>query len=237
MSIVSIPVLVPPQDLLTNYPMQPTVNAIIRVKTQQMIISNSAAVNSLPLRKWRVEICMLDEKGDEIEAAVLSDCTFHLHPTFERPTRKVTSPPFALEEQGWGEFEIKILCNYLEDAGKINIRHPLQFEDDAYAIDYSVQVPYHTAELRRRLESHFTLQEVVQIPEKSHIAASSSWINSIPLLDEDAVTEIVRMIVSHPAVESEVLEHPRHEDFLMALYQLPTELLDEIRNYISNSGR
>ncbi|QLL30918.1 hypothetical protein HG536_0A07330 [Torulaspora globosa] len=218
--------------------MQPTVNASIRVKTQQMIIRNATAVNSLPLRKWRVEICMLDEKGDEIEADVLSDCTFHLHPTFEKPTRKVSTPPFALEEQGWGQFEIKILCNYLENAGKINIRHPLQFEDDAYAIDYSVQVPYHTAELRRRLESHFTLQETAaQIPQKSQTAASGSWINSIPLLDEDAVTEIVRMIVSHPAVRTEVLKHPRHEDFLMALHQLPTELLDEIRDYIDNSGR
>ncbi|QLQ81477.1 hypothetical protein HG537_0F02380 [Torulaspora globosa] len=203
-----------------------------------MIIPDATAVDSLPLRKWRVEICMLDEKGDEIEATVLSDCTFQLHPTFERPTRKLFSPPFVLEEQGWGEFDIKILCNCLGNTGKIKIQHPLRFEDDAYAIDYSVQVPYHTAELRSRLENHFTLQdEESQMPEKPQTGASSSWINSIPRLDEDSVTEIVRMILSHPAVRNEVLDHPRHEDFIMTLHQLPTELLDEIRNYISNSGR
>lgn len=181
---------------------------------------------------------MLDERGVEIDAIVLSDCTFHLHPTFENPIRRVSTPPFALEEQGWGEFDIKIVCNFLEDAGKVTIRHPLEFEENAYAIDYSVQIPYHTSELRRRLETHYTLQkEIIEVPTKSQISASNSWIKSIPLLDEDAVTEMVQMIVAHPAVQSEVLKHPRHEDFLMGLNQLPNELLDEIREYVSGQPK
>lgn len=180
---------------------------------------------------------MLDERSDEIEANVLSDCTYHLHPTFENPVRKFFSPPFVLEEEGWGQFEIKIVCNFLSGVGKITIKHPLQFEDNAYAMDYLVQVPYHTPELRRRLETHFTLQqEIKEVPSRSLTSGPATWVNLIPLLDGDAVAEIVRMIVANPAVQNEILKHPRHEDFFMGLYQLPDELLDKIRAFVSENS-
>lgn len=178
---------------------------------------------------------MLDGANNETEANILSSCTFHLHPTFKDPIREVKTPPFTLQEEGWGQFEFKIICLFIENAGKFTIKHPLLFEDNAYAIDYDIHVPYHTPKLRSLLAGHYKLpQNTVQkyLDEKQE-SVSLNWINSIPALDEDAVTSIVQMILSHPAVQNEVFQHPRHEDFLMALYQLPNELLKEIRDYVS----
>ena len=40
---------------------------------------------------------------------------FHLHPSFPEPVRSVSSPPYEIEESGWGEFEI-IIRVYFHDA-------------------------------------------------------------------------------------------------------------------------
>ena len=34
---------------------------------------------------------------------------FNLHPTFPNPTREIAHHPFALEETGWGEFELSVV--------------------------------------------------------------------------------------------------------------------------------
>lgn len=206
----------------------------MRVKTQHIILPNAPAVLDLPLRRWRMEICLLDQNDNEIEANILSSCTYYLHPTFKDPIRQIAAPPFALEEEGWGQFDLKIICQFIENAGKFTIKHALLFGDDAYAMDYSIRVPYHIPKLRDRLASQFNLPHnaVQDYYEKQQDSVPSNWISSIPLLDEDAVTTIVQMIASHPAVQDEIFRHPRHEDFLMALYQLPNELLKDIGEYV-----
>lgn len=191
-------------------------------------------VGGFPLRRWRIELCMLDNDEKEIEADILSCCTIHLHPTFKEPIRRLTSPPFVVEEDGWGEFEFKIVCTFIENAGKFTIRHSLSFKDAAYAVDYSVRIPYHIPALRERLSKHFTLPKnaIEQFIREQQSPICGKWINLIPLLDEDAVTEIVQMIVSHPAVQDEVNKHPKDQEFVMGLHQLPNELLKQIGDYV-----
>ena len=119
----------------------------MRVKTQHIILPNAPAVLDLPLRRWRMEICLLDQNDNEIEANILSSCTYYLHPTFKDPIRQIAAPPFALEEEGWGQFDLKIICQFIENAGKFTIKHALLFGDDAYAsceIVWQVNLTYLT---------------------------------------------------------------------------------------------
>lgn len=179
---------------------------------------------------------MVDHADNEFDANILSSCTYHLHPTFANPIRCTTATPFVLEEQGWGQFDLKIVCEFIACAGKFTIKHPLSFEDDAYAMDYRIQVPSHIPELRQFFADHLRLPPVVDEKVIDEQQASLSWVSSVPLLDEDAVADIVRMIVFHPAVKNEIFKHPRHEDILLALYQLPDDLLKEIGDFVERSS-
>lgn len=65
-------------------------------------------VEEYPMRQWSIEITMLNEQGEEITALILDKVTYTLHPTFANPVRTLKLPPFRVEEQGWGEFDIPI---------------------------------------------------------------------------------------------------------------------------------
>ncbi|CCD24965.1 uncharacterized protein NDAI_0E01490 [Naumovozyma dairenensis CBS 421] len=194
--------------------------------------------DELPLRKWRVEICLLDKEGNEIEASILKSCTYYLHPTFANPVRKISSPPFTLDEQGWGEFEFKIICNLIEQAGKFIVFHDLQFSEEAYAMDYSIYISCNTPLIRSFLESHHLLpdtsiENVDELIHKEIYKAHSKWIKEVPYYDEDLVDEITQMIINHPSVMTEINKYPRKEAFVMGFYQLPLDLLNSIRAHIN----
>ncbi|GAV54946.1 hypothetical protein ZYGR_0AS02690 [Zygosaccharomyces rouxii] len=214
----------------------PTIDVNIRVKTQQVIKDDqSSNTGELPIRRWRVELCMLNGKEEEVVLDIVSICIFYLHPTFKEPVRKFRQPPFVLEEEGWGEFDMEIVCHFIENVGKFTINHLLSFEHSAIATDYAIKVPCHTPLIREYLSRNFELPDAnfdkkqeKTIPQ----AQLRNWINLIPKLDEDSVTEVVQLILRHPAVQAEVNKHERHDDFLMGLYQLPNELLQTIGDYI-----
>ncbi|KAH8118430.1 yeats family-domain-containing protein [Phellopilus nigrolimitatus] len=44
--------------------------------------------------------------------------TFKLHDTYANQTRNVDKPPFEVTETGWGEFEIQIRINFIQESGE-----------------------------------------------------------------------------------------------------------------------
>lgn len=58
---------------------------------------------------------------------LIEKVVFFLDPSFESPERVITEPPFQIEEEGWGEFEIKIGV-YFQDPSEnpILLRHLLR---------------------------------------------------------------------------------------------------------------
>lgn len=197
-----------------------------------MVIKGAIAVNDLPQRHWKVELCMLDEAEKEIEIEIVARCTFYLHETFNDPVRSFDHPPFSVEEDGWGEFDIKIVCECIENGGKFTIHHPLTFDEPAYAIDYDIQVPCNAPVMRELLSKNCNLADLVKVEKPDKKLTVSHWIGQIATADEDTVTDIVQMIVAHPAVQEEINKRPRHEDFLMGFHQLPNDLLRKIGDYV-----
>ena len=45
-------------------------------------------------------------------SSVITSVVFTLHPSFAKPVRELTHPPFEVTERGWGEFEAQIRINW-----------------------------------------------------------------------------------------------------------------------------
>lgn len=116
------------------------------------------------MRKWSIEIVLLDEQGNEIPATIFDKVVYHLHPTFANPTRTFTDPPFKIEEQGWGGFELLISGHLLEKAGERKLTHDLHFMKDSYQIDHVIQVPINKPLLKAELLKSGPVDEVATTP-------------------------------------------------------------------------
>ncbi|CAI4802543.1 BAP_1a_G0050980.mRNA.1.CDS.1 [Saccharomyces cerevisiae] len=153
---------------------------------------------------------------------------------FKQPKRRLNSLPFFIKETGWGEFNLKIECFFIGNAGKFSIEHELTFEDDAYAVDYTVDVPHEFSHLNSELSKYFDLPWKVVSPEEemSLRIADLPWIKSLALIDEDMMTDVVQMILNDPAVQRAIENHPRREQFFMFITQLPDDLLMKIQAFL-----
>lgn len=203
----------------------------IRVKTQQVVIREAEREDDLPIRRWRIELWLLDSKGQETDADIISSCIYQLHPSFKNPTRCFTECPFALEENGWGEFSIKINCEFLNNSGKFKINHFLDFEEDAYCVDYSVNIPFYDTKIREALKTRFKLPPLLT-EAKLKTRLQPMLVKMLVALDEIEVTKVFKMILNDPIVQGEIERSDRHKPFYMILGQLPDELLDNIREYL-----
>ncbi|AET41596.1 Sas5p Ecym_8318 [Eremothecium cymbalariae DBVPG len=211
----------------------PTVERVVRVKTQQVIIPEIPLIDGLPIRRWAVEIWVLNESGEEIEADLFESCTYILHPSFEQPKRKVRLVPFRLDEQGWGQFEMKIVARFIKDGGKVVFKHDLVFDQAAYASDFKIRVPYHIEELREvLLQSGPVLQFNYEDQESHPIRIKIPQIvNSLAVANEETINKVLRAIVSYPGVKEALLKRrSRSEEFVLHLGQLPNTVLETIYN-------
>lgn len=204
---------------------------VIRVKTQQIIIEEGEDENELPLRKWMVTICMLNKDGEEVPADIIAHCIYYLHKTFENPVQKYTEPPFTIVEEGWGEFDMKIVCKLIAKSGKFTIFHDLSFQDSAYAVDYSVQVPLNIGKLRAVLQKNFILPENPMEDVTKTNRPRLSWGKVLTTFDEDMITEFSQIILNDPSVKAEIDRHDRTEKVYLYFGQFPNELLEKLVEY------
>jgi transcription initiation factor TFIID/TFIIF subunit len=107
-------------------------------------------VEGFPMRKWSIKIVAIGQDGAELPASFIDKVTYNLHPSFPKPTRSTSSfhipicilsltlgldfkkPPFKLEEQGWGEFDMALVLHYAEKGGQKTISHDLNFQAPKY---------------------------------------------------------------------------------------------------------
>lgn len=131
-------------------------------------------VENFPMRQWSIEIVLLDDQGNEIPATIFDKVVYHLHPTFANPNRTFTEPPFRIEEQGWGGFELLISGHLMEKGGEKKLTHDLHFMKDAYEIDHVIQVPINKPLLRAELEKSGPVDEVAAAATPSAVTTTVS---------------------------------------------------------------
>ena len=106
-----------------------------------------------------VTICMLNKDGEEIPTDIIAYCVYYFHKTFENTIQKYTEPLFTIIEEGWDEFDMKIVCKLIAKATKLLSSMIYFFQDSAYAVDYTVQVPLNIAKLRAVSQINFVLSD------------------------------------------------------------------------------
>jgi transcription initiation factor IIF auxiliary subunit len=47
-------------------------------------------------------------------------------------------PPFRIEEEGWGEFDMEIILTALEKGGEHSLPHDLNFQSERYEAKHNV---------------------------------------------------------------------------------------------------
>ncbi|KAK4995010.1 hypothetical protein LTR28_000673, partial [Elasticomyces elasticus] len=86
------------------------------------------------MREWNINIYVLGPEGDELPANCFEKVTYYLHPSFPNPTQVFKQPPFRIQEEGWGEFEMNIHLTPI-GGGKNSeqkIAHDLNFQSEKY---------------------------------------------------------------------------------------------------------
>lgn len=92
------------------------------------------------MRDWYVQIYMVnDHDGSLVPADVYEKAVYNLHPSFgprERQTFK--TPPFKCAEEGWGEFEMRIVLTPSGKGKDHSIPHDLNFAENDYEANHKV---------------------------------------------------------------------------------------------------
>lgn len=99
-----------------------------------------AVQEGFPMREWSISVSLVNDKGVEVPATIFDKVTYSLHPTFANPVRSFKKPPFTIQEQGWGGFDIPITLTLIEKGGDKKINHDLNFYKEKYVIDKQIVI-------------------------------------------------------------------------------------------------
>ncbi|KAI9795425.1 MAG: hypothetical protein M1825_001463 [Sarcosagium campestre] len=114
------------------------VKRVVKLVTEQKIIDKPAVEQGFPMRGWSIKIYLIDENGQEQPATLFEKAVYKLHPSFKNPIHTVKSPPFKIQEEGWGEFDMEIVLTAVERGGDHTIPHDLNFQDERYEAKHVV---------------------------------------------------------------------------------------------------
>lgn len=229
---------------------------IIRVTTEQHILTDEPPVENFPMRTWSVSVSLLNQEGNEIPANILDKVTYTLHPTFLNPIRTLKTAPFRVEEKGWGEFDIPISVHLVGLNGKLGerkIHHDLNFLKEKYTIDHTISIPTNKSSILNKL-----LQESGPIPSAEDLSKRKTnedlnkntkklksngnavkgsidlekLANGLTKLNEDDLIVIVQMVTDNKTNEMNIKNDVDNGEFTMDLYTLPESLLKSLWDYV-----
>lgn len=117
------------------------VKRTVRFTTVQHVLKDIPAVQEgFPMREWSISVSLVNDKGVEVPATIFDKVTYALHPTFANPVRSFKKPPFTIQEQGWGGFDIPITLTLIDKGGDKKINHDLNFYKEKYVIDKQITI-------------------------------------------------------------------------------------------------
>ena len=126
----------------------------------------------MPLRNWNIELQLLGSHGEDVTADCFEKVVYKLHETFgQRATqsmhmRKIVSacalktffcklpkltrvldtafktPPFRIQEEGWGEFDMLLVLTPKDKGAEITVAHDLNFQSEHYETKHPIVSPY-----------------------------------------------------------------------------------------------
>ncbi|KKK12746.1 putative transcription initiation factor subunit (TAF30), partial [Aspergillus ochraceoroseus] len=93
--------------------------------------NKDSGVEGFPLRSWSIEVYLVNEHGEQVAANVFDKVTYTLHPSFgDRAVQVFKNPPFRIQEEGWGEFDMQIGLTAADKEHSVS--HDLNFSQARY---------------------------------------------------------------------------------------------------------
>ncbi|KAI8330467.1 yeats family-domain-containing protein [Chlamydoabsidia padenii] len=152
-------------------------------KSQQDVEGNT-------LRSWKVTLVAVDE-DKEVPGklqAMLDHVEYILHPTFLNPRRDIKEEPYLLKEEGWGEFDLRIMLHFVDDfAPREIIVFDLNFKEPRYSKTHLVTFSDVTPEVASYLESLKDIgkESSTHTNSKKKLPSSQAYDHGFDYTDDD----------------------------------------------------
>lgn len=235
------------------------VKRTVRITTTQHVLPDLPALQEgFPMRQWSIEICLVDDKGQEVPATIFDKVAYHLHPTFQNPTRTYKQPPFRIEEKGWGGFDIPITLSLIEKGGDKKLNHDLNFAKERYVVDHVVTINTNKPKLLKEFQKSGPVpnwdENAPAAGSKRKAAAGGSsetksskrtkgsaskagvdlekMADYLTKLGEDDLLGVVQMVNDNRTSEMVIRNDVDNGEFTMDLYTLPDTLLKSLWDYV-----
>ncbi|KAL7271203.1 transcription factor TFIIF complex subunit Tfg3 [Rhizina undulata] len=234
----------------------------IKLITQQSILHDlKPAAEGFPLREWSIRLFIVGPNGEDLPANIFDKVTYKLHPTFANPTRVLKKPPFLLQEQGWGEFDMEIVLHAVDKGGDHNIRHDLNFQKSKYEAIHTVTFNNPRPNLARLLALSGPVPgvEAGAAPEENGVTKRDKRKNDgeervkkksrndrafdmeklaegLQKLQEDDLLKVVQMVHDYKTSDTYVKNDVEQGEFHVDLYTLPQHLVQMLWKLVQESG-
>jgi len=218
----------------------------VRIITKQRITTAAKNVDELPMRRWSIELYLLDEDGTIKPATCFSKVVYSLHPSFVNQIQTFHTAPFRCEEDGWGEFEMTIDCFTSEKGGKQTLHHDLNFLKEEYPHDIEVRfksanqnlinilretgpVPGDENGARKKGDGEKKRKKVAGTVDMEKLA------EGLVKLGEDDLLHVVQLIHDNKSEDTYTKNDIEQGEFHVDLYTLPETLLKMLWDVVSKS--
>ncbi|KAL4802261.1 yeats family-domain-containing protein [Aspergillus unguis] len=228
----------------------PDVKRSVKLVTEQHVINKDSGVEGFPLRSWSIEVYLLNEHGEQVPANVFDKVIYRLHPSFgNRATQTVKNPPFKIQEEGWGEFDM--IIGLVADK-EYSIGHDLNFAQERYeskhVITFKNPKPALLAALR---ESGPVPGDENGVKSKRSAAGEEGskkkkrtdksvdmdkLADGLQRLGEDDLLQVVQMVHDNKAPDSYTKNDVEQGEFHVDLYTLPDALIKMLWEFTQEKG-
>lgn len=219
----------------------------IGIVTKQHIIKEAESDAEFPIRRWSMEVYMVSESGQNIPATVFEKVTYKLHESFgKRATQVVRTPPFKIEEEGWGEFEAIVTVTPLGNpkGGETTIVHDLNFREPEYTNHQPVTFRNPKPELAERLRESGPVADAgagtngtAKAPAKKKTGARTvdmeKLASGMERLGEDDLLHVVQLVHDNKSDDTYMKNDVENGEFHVDLYTLPDALIKMLWDFVS----
>lgn len=219
----------------------PEVKRTLKIITEQKVTGDANL--EMPLRKWSIELHLLGPHGEEITADCFEKVVYKLHETFgQRATQTFKTPPFRIQEEGWGEFDMLLVLTPKDKGADISVGHDLNFQSEHYETKHPIvfknpkpalltilkesgPVPGDTNGVKGRDES----AKKKKRPDKG--IDMEKLAENMQKMTEDDLLLVVQMIHDNKTAETWTKNDVDQGEFQVDLYTLPDSLIRQLWDF------
>ncbi|KAI9831344.1 MAG: hypothetical protein M1819_005118 [Sarea resinae] len=229
----------------------PDAKRTVKFVTEQRTIDKPSAVEGFPMRRWSIEIFILNEHGEDVPANIFEKVVYKLHPSFEaRAIQTFRKPPFRIEEEGWGEFDMQIVLTAPEKGGEFTLAHDLNFQSTRYEAKHNITfknpkpgvvallkesgpAPGEENGVKSKRGGKHDDDQIKKKRKADKAVDMERLADGLQKLGEDDLLQVVQMVHDNKTSETYTKNDVEQGQFEVDLYTLPDHLIRMLWEFTS----